>query len=82
MKLNVKPFALACGLLWSFSMLFCTFWVLYIGDGSNAFLDAMGDFYIGYTVTVTGAFIGLVYGFFDGFIGGFIFAWLYNKLSK
>jgi hypothetical protein len=82
MKLNVKAFALACGLLWGVSMLFCTIWVIKIAEGSNAFLDAMSDFYIGYTVTMGGAFIGLVYGFFDGLIGGFIFAWLYNKLAK
>jgi hypothetical protein len=82
MKLNIKSFALACGILWSISMLICTFWVIYLGDGTNAFLEAFSDFYFGYTISIGGAFVGLLYGFFDGLIGGFIFAWLYNKLAK
>ena len=82
MKLSVKAFAFTGGVLWGVSMLLMTFFVLFIGDGSNEMLSSFSDFYIGYTISTGGAFVGLIYGFFDGLIGCAIFAWLYNKFTK
>lgn len=43
-------------------------------------LALLGQFFYGYTVTLTGAFIGLVYGFVVGFIIGWLIALLRNSL--
>lgn len=43
-------------------------------------LALLGQFFIGYTVTLKGAFIGLVYGFILGFILGWLVGFLRNSL--
>jgi hypothetical protein len=42
----------------------------------------LDHFYLGYTFSAVGAFVGLAWGFVDGAVCGAIFAWLYNKLAK
>jgi hypothetical protein len=80
MKLNVKALALTCGLLWGGAVLFATLWLLALGyDGF--LISRLDHFYLGYSFSVAGAFIGLFYGFVDGAIGGALLAWLYNRLS-
>jgi hypothetical protein len=80
MKLNVKAFALTCGLIWGFGLLFLTWWII-LFDGSTCEVTFIGRIYRGYNISFTGSFVGLVWGFFDGLIGGWIFACLYNLLS-
>ena len=80
MKLNVKAFALTCGLLWGGAVCFATIWLLLMGS-QGATIGLLSSFYLGYTFSWVGAFVGLVWGFVDGMIGGAIFAWLYNKIS-
>ena len=36
----------------------------------------------GYTATITGSIIGLVYGFLEGFIILYLFSWTHNMVSK
>jgi len=79
MKLDVKGFALAGGILWGASVFLIT-WMKIIGYGSA--LDVIKSYYIGYSVTPLGSIIGAVYGFFDFGIACAIFALLYNKLAK
>ena len=43
-------------------------------------LALLSQFFFGYTVTVTGAFIGMVYGFVVGFVVGWLIALLRNSL--
>ena len=80
MKLNVKAFALACGLLWGFGLLFLAWWLMWLEEGTPApcLLNRM---YPGYHFTPVGSLIGLGWGFVDAGIGGLIFAWLYNLLA-
>ena len=82
MKLNKKAFALAGGVFWGFSLFFMTLFLVFFGDSSNEMMSSFSDFYFGYTVSVGGAFVGLVWGFLDGFVCGTIFSWLYNKFIK
>jgi hypothetical protein len=80
MKLNVKAFALAGGIIWGASMFVLT-WLALWGYGS---MDAAGmakSYYIGYSVSPIGSIIGAVYGFFDMGIACAIFALLYNKFA-
>jgi hypothetical protein len=80
MKLNVKAFALTCGLVWGFGLFLLTWWlILFEGPSQNLYL--INHLYRGYRMTPLGSFIGLVWGFFDALVGGAIFAWLYNRLA-
>jgi len=81
MKLNVKSFAFAGGILWGLAIFLLTYWFLIFGH-SGKVLALFGAVYLGYSVTWYGAFIGLAWAFVDGFIGCAIFAWLYNKFTK
>ena len=80
MKLNIKAFALAGGILWSLSLLACT-WMEIAGYGlvPEALIRS---YYIGYSVTPIGSVIGAVYAFFDAGIGCAIFALIYNLIAK
>jgi hypothetical protein len=80
MKLNVKSFALTCGLLTGFGLLFLTLWII-LFEGATEQVTFIGKIYRGYNISITGGLIGLVWGFVDGLIGGLIFAWLYNLLA-
>ena len=79
MKLNVKAFALSCGILCGFG-LFCFTWWVILFDGATCDPTWLGSFYRGYNISWGGSFIGLVWAFVDGLIGGLVFAWLYNLL--
>ncbi len=79
MKLDKKALGLACGILCGAAVLLATLWVSVRGGGDH--LRLLGQFYVGYRVSVGGAFLGLVYGFVDGFIGGWLLAWLYNRFA-
>jgi hypothetical protein len=81
MKLDVKAFALTCGLIWGVGVFFLTWWIIAL-EGATGDVTWIGRIYRGYHVTPLGSVIGLIWGFFDAFIGGAIFAWLYNWLAK
>jgi len=79
MKLNTKAFALTAGIIWGISIFIATIWILISGSQGKT-ISLLGVFYFGYSCSIGGAFIGLIWGFVDGLIVGFIFAWLYNLL--
>jgi hypothetical protein len=80
MKLNVKAFGLACGLVWG-TGLFCLTWWIIAFDGASGEPTFIGHVYRGYTISPVGSLIGLCWALVDGFVGGVVLAWLYNKLS-
>jgi hypothetical protein len=80
MKLNVKAFALTCGLVWGFGVFFLTWWVIAF-DGATGEITFIGRIYRGYNISPLGSLIGLVWAVIDGAIGGAIFAWLYNLIA-
>ena len=79
MKLNIKAFALACGILWGLGLFFLTWWLIAL-DGATGEITLIGRLYRGYNISPIGSLFGLVWGFFDALIGGAIFAWLYNLI--
>lgn len=82
MKLNVRAFALAGGILWALCMFILTWWVM-VFTGNTGDPTIIGKmYYIGYSISPLGSVIGAVYGFFDAGIGCAIFALLYNKLAR
>jgi hypothetical protein len=79
MKLNIKAFAFACGLIWGIGLFLLTWWVI-ISGGSTGETTLIGRVYWGYNISALGSIIGLIWAFVDGLIGGAVFAWLYNRL--
>jgi hypothetical protein len=80
MKLNVKAFALTCGLVFGFGLFFLTWWIIAL-DGATGEATFIGRIYRGYTISPGGSLIGFCWAFFDWLIGGAIFAWLYNVIA-
>ncbi|MGA8865178.1 MAG: bacteriophage holin [Gallionella sp.] len=80
MKLDVKSFALTCGLVWGFGLFALTWWIIAF-DGATGERTLIGQLYRGYSISPTGSIIGLVWAFFDGLAGGAVFAWLYNVIA-
>ena len=81
MKLNVKAFALACGLFWGIGLFLITWWII-LFEGASGNTTLIGRIYLGYNISPIGSLIGLVWAFVDGMVGGAIFAWLYNLLNQ
>ncbi len=81
MKLDVKAFAITCGLLMGLGLFLATWWIIIL-DGSSDRMTFIGQIYRGYGLNGMGSLIGLVWGVVDGAIGGAIFAWLYNALAS
>ena len=48
------------------------------GDRISRILGLLSQFFMGYSVTVGGSFVGLAYGFIVGFILGWLLAFLRN----
>jgi hypothetical protein len=80
MKLNVKAFALACGIIWGLGLFGLTWWIIAF-DGAAVERTLIGQCYRGYTISAAGSFIGLIWGLADGLVGGAVFAWLYNVIA-
>ena len=81
MKLDVKAFALSCGLIWGFGLFALTWWIIAF-DGATGERTLIGQLYRGYSISPAGSIIGLIWASFDGLIGGAIFAWLYNVIAN
>ncbi len=79
MKLNVKPFAISCAIIFGFGLLFMT-WGKILLDGSNCNPTVIGKVFRGYNLSFSGSLIGFLWGFFDGLISGAIFASIYNLI--
>ena len=80
MKLNIRAFGLACGLVWGFGLFVLTWWIMAF-DGATGEITMIGRLYRGYSITPVGSLIGLAWALVDGLIGGLIFAWFYNLLA-
>jgi hypothetical protein len=79
MRLNAKVLALTAGIFWGLSVFIATIWLLILGFQGKT-IALLGNFYFGYSFSIGGAFVGLIWGFIDGLICGYIFAWVYNAL--
>jgi len=80
MRLDVKAFALTCGILWGLGLFVLTWWLIAF-EGATGETTLIGRLHRGYTITPAGSLIGLAWAFFDGLIGGALFAWLYNLMA-
>lgn len=78
-KLDKLAFATALGTVAGLTVAIATLWLV-IKDGEQVGqnLQLMGQFFQGYTVTVSGALVGFVYSFTSAFLWGWLFAYLRN----
>lgn len=81
MKLEVKAFALTCGIVWGVGLPLLTWWIIAF-NGPSTDPTWLGRIYRGYNLTVAGSLIGAIWAFFDGLVGGAIFAWLYDRIGE
>jgi protoporphyrinogen oxidase len=78
-RMDKFGFAAALGATFSIIMFIATLWlVIKGGDVVGPTLSLLGQYFIGYTVTVKGAFIGMAYTFFWFFLLGWFFAYMRN----
>lgn len=81
LKLDVRAFGLASGIIWGLGMLGLGLINLAGGFGGSI-IQLLGTVYVGYKPTVAGSIIGGIWGFLDAGVAGIILAWLYNKFAK
>jgi hypothetical protein len=80
MRINVKAFALTCGIMWGLGLFALTWWVIAF-DGITHETTPIGQIYRGYNISPLGSLVGLIWAFFDALVGGAIGAWLYNLIA-
>lgn len=79
MKLRPAALGVAGGILWGASLMVLTWIAMHTGYAQEL-LKLIAVAYPGYSVSLTGSFVGLVSGFVDAFVGLYIFGLLYNWL--
>lgn len=80
-KVDKAALGLAVGAVCGLAVFGATLFLLFKGgDVVGPNLALLGQFFFGYTVTVKGAFIGLLYGFLAGFVLGWLIAFFRNSL--
>jgi hypothetical protein len=81
MKLNPRALAITAGIFWGAVVMLSTWWVMLFHTGGQT-LKLLGNFYIGYSVSLPGSLLGLCWGFVDGLICAYIFGALYNLFDR
>ena len=80
-KLDKLALGVAVGAIFGSGIFLATIFLILKGGapvGPN--LQLLGQFFVGYTVTVKGSLVGFAYGFVCGFILGWLVAFLRNIL--
>ena len=80
MKLQIKSFALTCGVLWGLGVFTLTWWIIAF-EGITHEPTIIGLVYRGFNISPAGSIVGFAWAFVDGLIFGALFAWLYNTVT-
>ena len=81
--MDAVAFAVATGAVSGLLAAAATLWLLVKGgDRIGPTLALLGQFFIGYTVTLKGAFVALAYAGAWGFLTGWLFAYLRNLFLR
>ena len=77
--LNAVVQGVTTGMFVGLGLFAVTIWlVIKGGDTVGPHLSLLGQYFIGYSVTWGGAFIGMIYGFIVGYGIGYAYARIYN----
>lgn len=77
---KTQKVALTGGIIWGSTLFLVTLGAVFFNYGVD-FLKVWVSVYPGYSISLAGSLVGLVYGFFDLFIGIYIIDWVYKKIS-
>jgi protoporphyrinogen oxidase len=78
-RIDQLGLATALGTVFGLITFFATVWLIITGGQyQGPGLKLLGQYFLGYSLTVKGAFIGMAYSFFWGFLFGWLFAYLRN----
>ena len=81
-RLRSRVMAMVFGVVGGTGLFVATVWLLVRrGVDVGVHLELMNNFFPGYSVTWTGAFIGFFYGALSGAIIGWSVAWVYNRVA-
>ena len=78
-KLDTLAAAVTCAVLWGGAIFLFTLLAAVAGHGEHLIL--LSNYYLGYSISVAGAFVGLLWAALDGFILGLLGALIYNRLA-
>ncbi len=78
-RIKADALALVCGLIGGVGLFAMTVWLV-IKDGPQAgqHLQLLSNYFVGYSVTWPGAFVGLLYGAMTGGVVGWAIGRIYN----
>ena len=77
-KMDKFGLAVAVGSVCGLLIFLATIWLMIKGGAGIHYLQLLNQYFLGYTITVQGAFVGMAYGFCWGFVWGWLFAYLRN----
>jgi hypothetical protein len=80
-RIKADALALVCAVIGGVGLFAMTLWLV-IKDGPQAgqHLRLLSNYFIGYSVTWPGAFVGLLYGAMTGGVVGWAVGRMYNKI--
>lgn len=80
-KLNPKALGISAGIIGGVVAFLMTLFAVATGYDTAAML-IYASFHPGYSISIVGAFVGLVYSFVCWLVVGYVLALLYNKFDK
>ncbi len=80
-RFDITSAGLAFGIMAALSIIVYSFLAAYTGYGIEA-ETILESFLPGYTLTIQGAIVGMVWMFTIGYIHGVALAWIYDNLVK
>ena len=83
MKLNIKAFCLAIGILWAVAVFLVGIANLIWSGYGDVFLKLVASVYPGYDASPSfgAVIVGTLYALLDGLVAGLVFAWIYNLFA-
>jgi hypothetical protein len=82
-RLRASVMAVVFGMLGGAGLFGATAWLLVRGGLQvGEHLSLLGNYFPGYSVTWSGAFVGFFYGALAGGLAGWSLAWLYNMFAN
>ena len=81
LKMNGNILGFVLGIISALGLFVATNWlILKGGEDVGQHLALLDQFFIGYSVTFLGSFIGAAYAFVAGYLSGLIIGWVYNAV--
>ncbi len=81
-RLSGHILGLVFGIVMALALFVATNWlVIRGGPVVGPHLGLLSQFFIGYSVSLPGSFVGAIYAFATGYVSGLFIAWAYNSIA-